>query len=60
MKRASGIMKLLIIMIITIILIMTRIVNVSPHWPLAVSATQMQLTQTHSAHLMRGAPSPSS
>ena len=35
-------------------MMMTRIANVSLHWPPAVSATQMQLIQTLSAPLMRG------
>ena len=45
----------IIIDIITInTIIMIRIVNVSLHWPPAVSATQMPPTQTPSALLMRG------
>ena len=54
MKPLTIIIDIITINTIVIMVIMIRIVNVSLHWPLAVSATQMPPTQTPFALLMRG------
>ena len=54
MKPLTIIINIITINTAIMMMIMIRIVNVSLHWPPAVSATQMPPTQTPSALLMRG------
>ena len=54
MKALTTIIDIITINTTIMMMIMIRIVNVSLHWPLAVSATQMPPTQTPFALLMRG------
>ena len=54
MKPLTIIINIITINTAIMMMIMIRIVNVSLHWPPAVSATQMPPTQTPFAPLMRG------
>ena len=54
MKPLTIIINIITINTAIMMMTMIRIVNVSLHWPPAVSATQMPPTQTHFALLMRG------